>query len=213
MVWSYLCSIGNQDWNQLNNQLEVLVVERFRHNWVSNKQPLGCVLQFDGWISVYSLIGWFASSLPCFFILAKSTRLSRCIASYSLWVLLCHSPQGWVDALPPACFEELSQRPHESKLHISVLHQWHRKKKREPGKYMLNFFWSRITLNKTLTMDLIIPLITERNSNVHYIFNMNVTHAIFCLKQFGVDTIDCLKRIRGVDAIDCLKHISGVGSR
>ncbi len=39
---------------------------------------------------------------------------------------------------------------------------------------------------------------------VHYILNVNMTHAIDCLKWFGVYTIDCLKRIRGIDAIDCL---------
>jgi hypothetical protein len=39
-------------------------------------------------------------------------------------------------------------------------------------------------------MDLIIQVVTEYYLFVHYIFNVNVTHAI-----------------------DCLKHIQGVGSR
>jgi hypothetical protein len=54
-------------------------------------------------------------------------------------------------------------------------------------------FWSRITLDRTLALDLIIPLVTGRNSNVHSNFIVGMIHAIDCLKQFGVDTIDCLK--------------------
>jgi hypothetical protein len=74
-------------------------------------------------------------------------------------------------------------------------------------------FWSRITLNKTLALNLIILLVTERNSNVHSIFIMIANQFIECLKWFGIDTIDCLKPISGVDAIDFLKHIRGDESR
>jgi hypothetical protein len=51
-------------------------------------------------------------------------------------------------------------------------------------------FWSRVTLNRTLALDLIIPLVTEPHSIVHFNFILIVIHAI-----------------------DCLKHIRGVGSR
>jgi hypothetical protein len=87
-------------------------------------------------------------------------------------------------------------------------------------------FWSRITLDGTLALDLIILLVSERHSIVHSTFIVIVIHVIDCLKCIrGVDAIDCLKRIRGVDAIecfkcirgvdaiDCLKCIKGVGSR
>jgi len=47
----------------------------------------------------------------------------------------------------------------------------------------------------------------------HYIFIVNVTYAINCLKRFDADTIDCLKRIRGADAIDFIKLIRDVGSK
>jgi hypothetical protein len=50
-------------------------------------------------------------------------------------------------------------------------------------------FWSRITLNRTLALDIIIPLVTERNSNVHSFCTVGWFHVRDCPRMLFSLTI------------------------